>query len=159
MSLRFKGGERLQRGRGIGGLLRLVKSLFTPLVKSAGKSIVKAATSNTGKAVLNSIKDQAIDSGIRLASDALRGEDMDESLHNELQTVKRKAADGLESVVRKNKKRTTKQNDFRDNSNSGYIKQKRTKYNQPKRYPIIDKQRLSHSKNIKKKKDFFDDDE
>ena len=52
MSLRFKGGERLQRGRGIGGLLRLVKSLFTPLVKSAGKSIVKAATYNTGKAVI-----------------------------------------------------------------------------------------------------------
>ena len=142
MSLHFKGGERLQRGRGIGGLLRLVKSLFTPLVKSAGKSIVKAATSNTGKAVLNSIKDQAIDSGIRLASDALRGEDMDESLHNELQTVKRKAADGLESVVRKKKK----QNDFRDNSNTAYIKQKKTKYNQPKRRII-------------KKKDIFDDDE
>ena len=142
MSLRFKGGERLQRGRGIGGLLRLVKSLFTPLVKSAGKSIVKAATSNTGKAVLNSIKDQAIDSGIRLASDALRGGDMDESLHNELQTVKRKAADGLESVVRKKKK----QNDFRDNSNTAYIKRKKTKYNQPKRRII-------------KKKDFFDDDE
>jgi len=143
MSLRFKGGERLQRGRGIGGLLRLVKSLFTPLVKSAGKSIVKAATSNTGKAVLNSIKDQAIDSGIRLASDALRGEDMDESLHNELQSVKRKAADGLESVVRKKKK---KQNDYRDNSNTTYIKHKKTKYNQPKRRII-------------KKKDLFDDDE
>jgi len=139
MSLRFKGGERLQRGRGIGGLLRLVKSLFTPLVKSAGKSIVKAATSNTGKAVLNSIKDQAIDSGIRLASDALRGEDMDESLHNELQSVKRKAADGLESVVRKKKK----QNDYRDNSNTTYIKRKKTKYNQPKRRII-------------KKKDLFD---
>ena len=144
MSLRFKGGERLQRGRGIGGLLRLVKSLFTPLVKSAGKSIVKAATSNTGKAVLNSIKDQAIDSGIRLASDALRGEDMDESLHNELQSVKRKAADGLESVVRKKKKK--KQNDYRDNSNTTYIKHKKTKYNQPKRRII-------------KKKDIFDDDE
>ena len=143
MSLRFKGGERLQRGRGIGGLLRLVKSLFTPLVKSAGKSILKAATSNTGKAVMNSIKDQAIDSGIRLASDALRGEDMDESLHNELQSVKRKAADGLESVVRKKKK----QNDYRDNSNTTYIKRKKTKYNQPKR------------RIIKKKKDFFDDDE
>jgi len=144
MSLRFKGGERLQRGRGIGGLLRLVKSLFTPLVKSAGKSIVKAATSNTGKAVMNSIKDQAIDSGIRLASDALRGEDMDESLHNELQSVKRKAADGLESVVRKKKKK--KQNDYRDNSNTTYIKHKKTKYNQPKRRII-------------KKKDLFDDDE
>ena len=144
MSLRFKGGERLQRGRGIGGLLRLVKSLFTPLVKSAGKSIVKAATSNTGKAVLNSIKDQAIDSGIRLASDALRGGDMDESLHNELQTVKRKAADGLESVMRK-KKCIVKQNDFRGNPNSAYIK-RATKVNQLKRKKI-------------KKKDLFDDDE
>ena len=142
MSLRFKGGERLQRGRGIGGLLRLVKSLFTPLVKSAGKSIVKAATSNTGKAVMNSIKDQAIDSGIRLASDALRGGDMDESLHNELQSVKRKAADGLESVVRKKKK----QNDFRDNSNTAYIKQKNTKHNQ-------------HKRRIIKKKDLFDADD
>ena len=138
MSLRFKGGERLQRGRGIGGLLRLVKSLFTPLVKSAGKSIVKAATSNTGKAVMNSIKDQAIDSGIRLASDALRGEDMDESLHNELQSVKRKAADGLESVVRKKKK----QNDYRDNSNTTYIKRKKTKYNQPKRRIIKKRKRF-----------------
>ena len=131
MPLHFKGGERLQRGRGIGGLLRLVKSLFTPLVKSAGKSIVKAATSNTGKAVLNSIKDQAIDSGIKLATDALRGEDMNESLQSELQTVKHKAADGLESVVR-NRKRTSKQNGIRGDSN-------------------IDKQSLSRSKNIKRK--------
>ena len=131
MSLRFKGGERLQRGRGIGGLLRLVKSLFTPLVKSAGKSIVKAATSNTGKAVLNSIKDQAIDSGIKLASDALRGEDMNESLQTELQTVKRKAEDGLESVARK-KKHAAKQNNFMGNTSSVWIKRK-IKYNQPKR--------------------------
>ena len=55
MSLRFRGGERLQRGRGIGGLLRLLKSVFSPLVKSAGKTIVKAATSDTGKAVLRNI--------------------------------------------------------------------------------------------------------
>ena len=59
-----------------------------------------------------------------------------------LQSVKRKAADELESVVRKKKK----QNDFRDNSNTAYIKQKKTKYNQPKRRII-------------KKKDIFDDDE
>ena len=98
MSLRFRGGERLQRGRGIGGLLRLVKSVFAPLVKTAGKSIVKAATSSTGKKVLNSIKDQAIESGVRLATDALRGEDMNVSLENERQHVKRKAADVIETV-------------------------------------------------------------
>ena len=104
MSLRFRGGERLQRGRGIGGLLRLFKSVFSPLVKSAGKTIVKAATSDTGKAVLRNIKDQAIDSAVKLTADAIRGEDMGESLQNEIQQVKRKAADVIEDVHSARKK-------------------------------------------------------
>ena len=104
MSLRFRGGERLQRGRGIGGLLRLLKSVFSPLVKSAGKTIVKAATSDTGKAVLRNIKDQAIDSAVKLTADAIRGEDMDVSLQNEMQQVKRKAADVIENVHSTRKK-------------------------------------------------------
>lgn len=104
MSLRFRGGERLQRGRGIGGLLRLFKSVFSPLVKSAGKTIVKAATSDTGKAVLRNIKDQAIDSAVKLTADAIRGEDMGESLQNEIQQVKRKAADVIEEVHSTRKK-------------------------------------------------------
>ena len=104
MSLRFRGGERLQRGRGIGGLLRLFKSVFSPLVKSAGKTIVKAATSDTGKAVLRNIKDQAIDSAVKLTADAIRGEDMGESLQNEIQEVKRKAADVIEEVHSTRKK-------------------------------------------------------
>ena len=104
MSLRFRGGERLQRGRGIGGLLRLFKSVFSPLVKSAGKTIVKAATSDTGKAVLRNIKDQAIDSAVKLTADAMRGEDMGESLQNEIQQVKRKAAEVIENVHSARKK-------------------------------------------------------
>ena len=104
MSLRFRGGERLQRGRGIGGLLRLLKSVFSLLVKSAGKTIVKAATSDTGKAVLRNIKDQAIDSAVKLTGDAIRGEDMDVSLQNEMQKVKRKAADVIENVHSARKK-------------------------------------------------------
>ena len=104
MSLRFRGGERLQRGRGVGGLLRLFKSVFSPLVKSAGKTIVKAATSDTGKAVLRNIKDQAIDSAVKLTADAIRGEDMGESLQNEIQQVKRKAADVIEEVHSTRKK-------------------------------------------------------
>jgi hypothetical protein len=104
MSLRFRGGERLQRGRGIGGLLRLLKSVFSPLVKSAGKTIVKAAASDTGKAVLRNIKDQAIDSAVKLTADAVRGEDMNVSLQNEMQHVKRKAADVIENVHSARKK-------------------------------------------------------
>ena len=104
MSLRFRGGERLQRGRGIGGLLRLLRSVFSPLVKSAGKTIVKEAASHTSKAVLRNIKDQAIDSAVKLTADAVRGEDMNVSLQNEMQHVKRKAADVIENVHSARKK-------------------------------------------------------
>ena len=37
MGIQFYGGERIQKGRGIGGLLRLLKSVFMPAVKSVGK--------------------------------------------------------------------------------------------------------------------------
>ena len=69
MTLTFVGGEPLQRGRGLGGLLRLVKSVFSPIAKTA----VKAAKSNTGKAIFKALKEQAIDSSVNLATDALRG--------------------------------------------------------------------------------------
>ena len=74
--VRFKGGELLQHGRGIGGLLRLVKSVFKPLVRTAGKTIVKAAKSDVGKQVLKNLKDQAIESGVHLTSAAMRGDDI-----------------------------------------------------------------------------------
>ena len=106
--VRFKGGELLQHGRGIGGLLRLVKSVFKPLVRTAGKTIVKAAKSNVGKQVLKNLKDQAIESGVHLTSAAMRGDDMEEALNNELQTVKRKAADTVEQVYEGSKKKQRK---------------------------------------------------
>ena len=82
MSLRFSGGELLQRGRGVGGLLRFVKSLFSPFIRSAGKTIAKAAMSTTAKNIGNSVKDQLIESGLKIGSDVLRGEDMKKSLNN-----------------------------------------------------------------------------
>ena len=56
MSIWFSGGERFQRGRGIGGLLRLAKGLFKPVIESIGK----AMRSNTGQSIGNAIKDQSI---------------------------------------------------------------------------------------------------
>ena len=96
--VRFKGGELLQQGRDIGGLLRLVKSVFKPLVRTAGKTIVKAAKSDVGKHVLKNLKEQAIESGVHLTSAAIRGDDMGEAVNNELQSVKRKAADVVDEV-------------------------------------------------------------
>ena len=66
MTLRFRGGARLQRGRGFGGILRVLKSVFSPIVRSIGKTAVKAAKSKTGKLIGNKIKEQAIDSALNL---------------------------------------------------------------------------------------------
>ena len=104
MSLKFVGGERIQRGRGLGGILRMIKSLFTPVLKSVGKNVVKAATSNTAKSIAKTLGEQAIESGINLATDALRGNNMKESANNEFTSFKNTAADTLETLKRKRNK-------------------------------------------------------
>jgi len=103
MSLRFRGGERLQRGRGIGGLLRLVKSVFSPLVKT----VAKAVKSNTGKALGNALKEQAISSAINLTGDVIQGNNLKESLKNELKSGR----ETLGSAIKGIRKRKSEMND------------------------------------------------
>ena len=98
MSLRFRGGERLQRGRGIGGLLRLAKSLFFPVVKTIGKTAIKAANSKVGKQAIKAVKEQAIDSAINLAGDVLLGNDMEVGLQREFEASKEKAVEALDEI-------------------------------------------------------------
>ena len=98
MSLRFRGGERLQRGRGIGGLLCLAKGLFSPLAKT----IKRVVTSNTGKAIGKAVKNQLIESGANIASDVLMGNDVNESIQRELQNTRQNAAIGIQQIKRKN---------------------------------------------------------
>ena len=100
----FKGGERIQKGRGIGGVLRIASKLFKPL-----KNIVqKALSSETGKKVISSVKEQAIDSSINLAKDLASGKDLKRSLTDEMENVKgnakRKAIDiGIDLLKTKKK--------------------------------------------------------
>ena len=122
--LRFYANERFQKGRGIGGLFRAFRSLISPIMKigsrigktalkagsTIGKSAMKAVKSKTGKMIIDQVKDQAITSGLNIASDALRGNDLQESLNNELNSSKIKAADVLDKL----KKR--KQDDKMDGS-------------------------------------------
>ena len=99
MSLRFKGGDLHQRGRGIGGFFRAIGSLFKPLMKSAGKTIVKAATSKAGKAIGESLKEQAINSAVNMTADVLRGNDLQESVSREYITARNNLADTIENNV------------------------------------------------------------
>ena len=103
MGIQFYGGERIQKGRGIGGLLRLLKSVFMPAVKSVGKSVLRAAKSDTGKMIGHALKEQAIESGINLATSALRGENLKNTVETEFQTSKDTAAKTLERIQRKRK--------------------------------------------------------
>ena len=85
MSRRFVGGDRLQRGRGIGGILRIASRLFSPFAK-----VVKSALkSDTGRKIGNAVKEQAVESSINLVSDIAKGRNVKESLRDELENVKR----------------------------------------------------------------------
>ena len=102
----FWGGERVQRGKGLGGFIRLASKLFTPLKKVAQKAL----TSNTGKKVVSAVKEQAIDSSINLAKDIASGKDLKTSLKDELSNIKgvakRKAIDiGLDILESQKKEK------------------------------------------------------
>ena len=155
MSLRFVGSEQLQRGRGIGGLLRLMKSVFSPLVRKVGSTVVSAAKSKGAKKLLNVLKDQAIDSSMALASDALRGQNMNTSLTNELDNAKLNLSSTIDEL-RKNRKRS------RNQTGEG-VKRKRSKKTNSKQLKRANrtktkiKKRKSKFKKKKTKKrlDFF----
>ena len=92
MSIQFSHGGRFQRGRGIGGLLRLAKGLFKPVIQTIGK----AAKSNTGKVIGRALKNQAIESATNLANDVLSGNSLKEGVEREVNNIK-------DRVVKSNK--------------------------------------------------------
>jgi len=95
MSLRFRGGDRFQRGRGIGGLLRFAKGLFQPVLQTIGKAV----KSNTGRAITSALKTQAIDTAKNLATDALLGNNLKEGLNREATNIRARAADGIQKLA------------------------------------------------------------
>ena len=105
MSLRFKGGNLLQKGRGIGGLLRAASSLFKPFFKTVGSTALKVARSDTGKAIGKALKEQAISSAQNIAFDTIRGENIKDSLNNEVSNVRKHVADNVENMLNVTKKR------------------------------------------------------
>ena len=117
MSLRFRGGERIQRGREIGGIVRFFRSLFTPTLSKLGGTVVKAAQSKAGKVAMNALKEQAVDSGMNLAIDALQGRDMKESWEKHVGNAKKRGASTLELINKKRKgnfKQSKKKRDILD---------------------------------------------
>ena len=133
MSLRFKGGNLLQKGRGIGGLLRAASSLFKPFFKTVGNTALKVARSNTGKAIGKALKEQAISSAQNIALDTIRGENIKDSVNNEVSNVRKRVADNVENMLntpkkrkvftksKNNKKKVTYANRYSDKKNTDWL--------------------------------------
>ena len=83
MGLNFIGGERIQRGRGVGGLLKLATKLFFPVAKMAQKAL----KSSTGQKIVNAVKDQAINSSMNIANELIEGKNVKDTFSKELQKV------------------------------------------------------------------------
>ena len=101
MSLRFTGGERIQSGRGIGGIKRFFKGLFSPSLSKSGGTVVKATQSRAGKVAMNALKKQGIDSGVSLVVDELRGNYMKESWLNQVRNARIRGAKAIEQINKK----------------------------------------------------------
>ena len=84
MGVYFDGGNRLQRGSGVGGWLKLASRLFSPFARVAKKAI----ESNTGRKIVNAVKEQAIDSSMNIASDIAKGRNIKESIGDEFENAK-----------------------------------------------------------------------
>ena len=110
MSLKFKGGNLLQRGRGIGGLLRAASSLFKPLFKTVGSTALKVARSDAGKAIGKAVKEQAISSAKNIALDTISGKNIKDSVRNEVKNVRKRVANGFENVLNEPKRRKVTSN-------------------------------------------------
>ena len=75
-------------------MVRLVKSVFSPLVKT----VAKAAKSNTGKVLGNALKEQAISSAINLNGDVIQCNNLKESLKNELKNGRETLCSAIKGI-------------------------------------------------------------
>ena len=71
MSVRFRRGERLQRGCGIVSLLQLVKSVLPPLVKSLKQTALNVDRSNKTQKHIASIQEEALSTAANMTEEMI----------------------------------------------------------------------------------------
>lgn len=102
MTINFRRREVQQRGKGIGGFFRAVSSVLKPILKSIGGTVIRAAKSNTGKAIGKAITEQALDSALNMTKDVLAGNSLKDSWEHESSNIK---SNGIKTINNVQKKR------------------------------------------------------
>ena len=99
MSVRFRRGERLQRGCGIVSLLQLVKSVLPPLVKSLKQTALNVDRSNKTQKHIASIQEEALSTAANMTADVIRGNDLNKRLKKEGSAVRQTAGNVVQNIV------------------------------------------------------------
>jgi hypothetical protein len=92
MSLRYHKGPFIQRGGGLGNIFGSLFKSVIPVLSRVGKSILR---SPTAQSVLKSAKDAAIQGGVNLAVDALRGNDVIDGVQQSVKNARNSIADAI----------------------------------------------------------------
>lgn len=90
----------MQRGQGIGNLLGSLFKSFIPVASKIGRSILGSPIT---KSVLRGARDAALEGGLNVATDALRGADVNRSIEKNLEGARNSVA-GAVDRGRKRKK-------------------------------------------------------
>lgn len=85
-------GPFIQRGRGIGSLLGSLFRGIVPALKALGTSLLSSPVT---KAIGNTAKDAAIETGIKMAADAIEGKNMKQSLDENLLKARKRVAESI----------------------------------------------------------------
>ncbi len=92
----FNPSAHIQRGDGLGSLFRSFFTFAKPFVKKGVSSIAKAGRSKIAQSIVKDVKNAAIETGLELATTALKPESGKEDYHlavsNGVNNLKRKLA-------------------------------------------------------------------
>ena len=86
---------RFQRGRGVGGIFRTLMKGIVPVVNYVGKFL----KSPTGRAVKNSVKKAALESGGQFISDVISGKNIKSSLKENSTSARDKIATRIKNLA------------------------------------------------------------
>lgn len=82
-----RSNQYLMRGSGIGSIFSNIFKAIIPLATKAVNIGRKAATSSTGQKILKAAKRTAVDAGLDIANDVLKGENVKTSAKKNLKSV------------------------------------------------------------------------
>lgn len=105
-------GPLIQRGRGLGGILKSVFSYVKPIFRNIFSFGKKAVKQPIVRDIISDVKDTAIQTGVSTVTDLLKGESVKQSLYNNSKLARddiaQKLIDKVESLSKKRKKTSKK---------------------------------------------------